>query len=272
MPDTKQNIFSNLGTIFAYTAAGALDPTSIIKMQQAAQERQSTLEQQKIEIQKMQMLQEDYISKQNLRSSQSKYYSTMSNSPLAQLGGKVPEGMEITGYDAKGRPLVRKAASVIAEEQSQAAAKKDEAIRMKKLTGLKDAVDYFEKKINEIPVGSGFGGRLEGVKLSAEAALQVGEMGSKAAAYQSSVEGMRSQIARGLGEVGNLSETEQKAAINLLPKLTDNNETRAQKMQNFRDYIKIRTDSVKRGNINNNENSDFSKMSDDELRRIAGGK
>jgi hypothetical protein len=50
-------------------------------------------------------------------------------------------------------------------------------------------------------------------------------------AYADFVQGIRAQLARGMGDVGNLSEYEQKAVIRLIPKLTDSYETGLLKMQ-----------------------------------------
>ena len=134
---------------------------------------------------------------------------------------------------------------------SKAAAEK--AVRSEKLKEMNKAVDFFEQKINEIPSGKGIYGRMVGTKKYAEGVLQTDP---KAAAYISSLSGLRSQIARGLGEVGNLAEQEQKYAINLLPKITDNTETRIQKLNNFKDYIRIKlnADSIPEGRLGNEEN------------------
>jgi hypothetical protein len=120
----------------------------------------------------------------------------------------------------------------------ETAVNKESAIRQRKLDELVKGISFFEQKINEIPVGSGLHGRIMGLIKLGEAKLQTDP---KAAAYVTSVSGMRAQIARGLGDVGNLSEYEQQVAIDLLPKLTDNEETRQQKMLNFRDYVKAKT-------------------------------
>lgn len=120
---------------------------------------------------------------------------------------------------------------------NQTAITKDQNTRATKLKELNTVIDFFDKKISELPVGSGMQGKLEGMKSDIKGKLG---LDAKAAAYNADLQGMRSQIARGLGEVGNLSETEQAAAIKLLPVLSDNNETRQQKLTNFRDYIKTK--------------------------------
>lgn len=152
------------------------------------------------------------------------------------------------GTVPKGSQVVPPASMQTPEQKSTMEAKtaslKDAATRATKLRELNKVVDYFENKIGEIPSGTGIGGRLKGIGLGVEGMLQTNP---KVSAYNASIEGLRSQIARGLGEVGNLSEYEQRYASNLLPRITDNAETRANKIKNFRDYI-----TTKLGNSTNN--------------------
>lgn len=168
------------------------------------------------------------------------YHNAMAQSPFVS-GKNIPAGFEVKSYDFAGRPTIGKTAAILAQEEAQSKALADEAVRQTKLAGLNDAINFFDKKINEIPVGTGAKGRLEGLGLEAQALTQMGPQGAKAAAYKADIEGMRSQIARGLGEVGNLAENEQKYAMRLLPRLTDNAETRAQKISNFKEYVASRT-------------------------------
>lgn len=131
-----------------------------------------------------------------------------------------------------------------AQQQANVASLKDQTTRGNKLKELNKVIDFFETKLGEIPVGGGFSGMAEGA-----GQVVSGKMGKnpKAAAYMSDIKGLRSQIARGLGEVGNLSEYEQKYASNLLPQLTDNAETRQAKLKNFRDYIQTKLGGVPSG-------------------------
>lgn len=140
---------------------------------------------------------------------------------------------DLATIEAEAAARARGTASVAPETQ----AAKDKATRDAKLQGLTGALDFFERKINEIPGGAGIGGRFSGLQTLLGAKLQTDP---KAAAYLADVEGLRSQIVRGLGDVGNLSEYEQKYASSLLPKITDNIETRKQKLANFREYINSR--------------------------------
>lgn len=157
-------------------------------------------------------------------------FTVGSDGNLQQVGA-VPKGSRVLTPSAMMTPQEK------ANIQVDTAAKTDLAVRDKKLAGLMQAVDFFDKKISELPIGSGMQGRVEGIGQQLSGWLQTNP---KAAAYMANIQGMRSQIARGLGEVGNLSVYEQKYAVNLLPKLTDNAETRAAKLQNFRDYINQR--------------------------------
>lgn len=173
------------------------------------------------------------VSKFALDQKKAEMFST--GQPVFTIG---EEGLVPVGSVPKGSKVIPPASMLTGQQkadiQVNTAAKKDTAVRDKKLGGLMQAVDYFDKKINEIPVGTGVTGRLQGVGKQVEGWLQTDP---KAAAYMASLQGMRSQIARGLGEVGNLSEYEQKYAVKLLPNLSDNAETRKQKLINFRDYI-----------------------------------
>lgn len=167
-----------------------------------------------------------------------KYYNPVTGEE--STSNIIPKGTVVRNKITPIDYLIGKEAA-LSDVKATSAAKtstaRDKAVRIQKLSELGKAVDFFETKINEIPSGEGLMGRAKGVGVAIEAFLQTDP---QAAAYQSSLNGMRSQIARGLGEVGNLSEYEQKVAIGLLPKLTDNTETRNAKLKNFRDYISIR--------------------------------
>lgn len=169
-------------------------------------------------------------------------------------------GLMTLGSVPKGSQVIPPASLMTADEKTEQAAKetmlKDKTTRANKLNELNKVVDYFENKINAIPSGSGLQGRLRGMGLAVEGALQTNP---DVAAYQANVEGLRSQIARGLGEVGNLSEGEQKYASKLLPSITDNAETRAKKLSNFRDYIKTKLGNSEKSPVVNDFTSQINK-------------
>lgn len=187
--------------------------------------RQQQLAQQQAEFQAQQKYQEWQMSQ---KSEQMPVYTIDPTSGEMRGVGIVPKGAKVISPSMMYSPEQK------ADIQVSTAARKDEGVRNQKLKGLMGTIDFFEQKIGEIPAGAGLMGRIKGSKTAIEGMLQTNP---DAAAYMASVEGMRSQIARGLGEVGNLSEYEQKYAVRLLPGITDNAETRAKKIQNFRDYI-----------------------------------
>lgn len=151
------------------------------------------------------------------------------------VGGWVPTEMSIDTGMGNLKITNPKEQEREIERKIKENVQRDVQTRSAKLGELNKVIDFFESKIQEIPSGKGIGGRVKGIGLGIEGLLQTNP---NVAAYMADVEGMRSQIARGLGEVGNLSEQEQRAAMKLLPGVSDNTETRLKKISNFRDYIK----------------------------------
>jgi hypothetical protein len=87
-----------------------------------------------------------------------------------------------------------------------------------------------ELNLGDSEVGSAIGGTFRGLYGKAIDS-------SKAGQYQMWIEGARTKIARALGEVGNLSEPEQIAAMKLMPTLKDTRESAANKLARFRRLI-----------------------------------
>lgn len=146
------------------------------------------------------------------------------------------EALELTGkqLDITGKKLaIQKQQKDILEDKPIQDAKQ----RAIKLGELGKTIDSFAYQLNEIPAGKGAIGRLTGLASNISAAAQTDP---KVAGYYAFSKGMRPQLARGLGDVGNLSEVEQKAAEHLLPLPSDNEETRVQKFKNFLDFLSIR--------------------------------
>lgn len=214
----KQGLFSKLGTMLTYTAVGLKDPGRLAEIQ-----AQNTRAEQEFEMfrQKMEMQRQIAQAKQNPTPV---YGVSPSTNSISRIGS-VPSGAKVVNI-----PLSP-------EQKAKEVMIKDATVRGNKLNELNKVIDFFESKINEIPSGKGIGGRIKGVGLTMEGMLQTNP---DVAAYQANLEGLRSQIARGLGEVGNLAETEQKYAAKLLPSVSDNTETRAKKMANFRKYIETK--------------------------------
>ena len=84
--------------------------------------------------------------------------------------------------------------------------------------------------------------------------------------YANFLQGIRAQLARGMGDVGNLSEYEQRAVIQLMPNLYDSYETGILKLGQLSQLVE---DIKKTRGDNTNNLEDFSTMSDEELRKIA---
>jgi len=142
---------------------------------------------------------------------------------------------------------------------------KEAGLRAGKLSEMYKLIDFFETKINEIPSGEGLMGRAKGLGLKVSGALQ---LNPKVTAYEASLSGLRSQIARGLGEVGNLAEQEQKFAMDLLPRITDNTETRQAKLKNFKDYIDLK---IGKTNISGQSQNQFNSIEEAESANIPSG-
>lgn len=156
------------------------------------------------------------------------------------LTGRVPEDPEEVALTKTSKRLdIAKKIQELNKDKNEVsgAVEKDAALRLQKLKELSKVVDFFEQKINEVPGAEGLQGRVVG---GANILQAMAQTNPKIAAYQSSLEGMKALIARGLGDVGNLSEVEQRNAVKLLPNITDNLETRKQKIQNFRDLMTMK--------------------------------
>lgn len=167
----------------------------------------------------------------------SKMGSLKKGTPKLKSFNVGPSGISASGVFDNGEEDKRSVGVAVA---------KDAAVRANKLKELSKVVDFFESKISEVPVERGLEGRVQGLGQKFLGALQANPLNpedtlpSKIAAYESNLEGMKALIARGLGDVGNLSDVEQRNAVKLLPNITDNAETRAQKIENFRTLMKMK--------------------------------
>lgn len=88
--------------------------------------------------------------------------------------------------------------------------------------------------------------------------------------YSDFVQGIRAQLARGMGDVGNLSAQEQQAVVRLVPNLYDSYESGILKLEQLSKLV----EDIKKTRVidTKNEGEDFSQMSDEELKKIAGMK
>jgi len=154
-----------------------------------------------------------------------------------------------------------------AEEQATIAAEKERQVNTSKVSRLTDMANVIESRFAETSPKSGVWGPISGIIDSALKGLQITPNQVTDRAYVSFVKGFRAQLARAMGDVGNLSEPEQKAAMNLVPTLLDSKETAAKKLQNLREFIK----TIQNRETETPAQEDMSQMTDEELRRIATG-
>ena len=124
------------------------------------------------------------------------------------------------------------------EAEGRMAAEKESQVRLEKLKDAVPLLQTFERRLNELPAPKGATARA--IQAPGRFLATKTQADPKLAAFESFRTGMRSQIARILGEVGNLSETEQKYAINLLPSAYDTQDTRTKKFDNFYDFVSQR--------------------------------
>jgi hypothetical protein len=137
-------------------------------------------------------------------------------------------------------------AKALKTDPAQEATDKEAMGRARKLQELTKVIDSFAYQIDKIPGGEGLPGRIQGLGNVVSGALQTDP---NIAAYSSFMMGLRPVLSRGLGDVGNLSEQEQKAAMSLLPQPMDNLETRAAKLRNFLDFIHVKGLPVDKMNL-----------------------
>jgi hypothetical protein len=120
--------------------------------------------------------------------------------------------------------------------QIELAKQKERQLNEQKLGRLRNISSFYEKELEKIPVGSGV---LGGLKAQANlfAAKNIPGINPKLAAFSSMKEGSRAQLARAMGDVGNLSEVEQKAAEKLIPTGGESSEERAEKIRMLKDFV-----------------------------------
>ena len=137
-----------------------------------------------------------------------------------------------------------------AEEQATAAVEKERQVNLMKVRRLGPITDVAEKRFLETSPYSVLSQKL-GERLPVQLGLmplmgfvdiwksnlQATEPQRTDKAYQDFIQGFRAQLARAMGDVGNLSEPEQRAALKLIPTLHDTKETGLKKIKNLREFI-----------------------------------
>ena len=124
-----------------------------------------------------------------------------------------------------------------AESQARVGAEKERQLNISKISRLENIASVVEQKFLETKPHPGALGPILGMVDVWISNLQATPGQRTDKAYRDFIKGMRAQLARGMGDVGNLSEPEQKAAMDLMPSLLDSKETGLQKLKNLRDLI-----------------------------------
>lgn len=117
-----------------------------------------------------------------------------------------------------------------------------------KVGRLSNLVDLVEKKFAETKTPQGVGGFIKRPVENLLMGAQLTENQRTDKAYVNFVEGLKAQLARAMGEVGNLSETEQKSAIRLIPNTWDDPRTAAKKIQTLREFVTQIQDAARKPN------------------------
>ncbi len=125
-----------------------------------------------------------------------------------------------------------------ARAQAATSTEKSRQLNVSKISRLTNIIDTIEKKFKETKTPGGLGGVVRRPFEIAAKGLQLTENQRVDTAYRDFVAGIRAQLARAMGDVGNLSETEQKAAMALVPTLWDDPDTAQKKITNLRDFVK----------------------------------
>jgi hypothetical protein len=164
-----------------------------------------------------------------------KYKAALLNSgtPVYTLGA---DGAPIAvGTVPKGARVIPPSSTITPDQKLQLDAKgqalKEQQLNLGKVKRLYPIIDTIEKEWLKTNPST----REEGLTKAAMSPFQVNK---DVSSYQSFVKGMRAQLARAMGDVGNLSEPEQKAAMDLVPKVSDSKEVGQEKLLKIKTFIK----------------------------------
>jgi hypothetical protein len=124
-----------------------------------------------------------------------------------------------------------------AKEQAAVATEKERQVNLGKVRRLRPIIKNIRTRWLETQPESGGTGRLKGIFKSFTSDFQSTPQDARNNAYKRFRTGLRAQLARAMGDVGNLSVPEQQAAMDLVPSLQDNLETGKEKLKNLEDFI-----------------------------------
>lgn len=116
------------------------------------------------------------------------------------------------------------------ELQAKGQAAKEQQMNIGKVKRLYPIIDTIEKEWLKTQPST----RAGGITRAMVSPLQLDK---NVSSYQTFTKGMRAQLARAMGDVGNLSEPEQKAAMELVPKVSDSKEVGEEKLKKIRVFI-----------------------------------
>ena len=150
-------------------------------------------------------------------------YSMGADGELAQQG-LVPKGAKVISPMSLMTPdqKIQLEAKSKIEQERQA--------NLAKVKRLYPIIDIVEREWIKTKPGN----RAEGLGKAVMSPLQVDK---DVTSYQTFVKGMRAQLARAMGDVGNLSESEQQAALNLVPSVSDSKDVGVEKLNKIRAFI-----------------------------------
>jgi hypothetical protein len=163
---------------------------------------------------------------------------------LKQVYGITPEGgLGVIGQVPKGSQVITPASMMSPQDKAQitmemgakGTALKEAQVNLSKVKRLAPIISSVETEwMKTNPVSEKMGGRAIGLQKSILSPLQLDK---NVSSYKSFVKGMRAQLARAMGDVGNLSEPEQKAAMDLVPAVGDTLEVGQEKLNKVRAFI-----------------------------------
>lgn len=177
-------------------------------------------------------------------------------------------GMGVTGATL-GKDGVSLTVGQLPEAKSKQEIKtqvaKDAMGRVQKLQELIPVLDQFDSYLSAVPVGVGLEGRMQGLGLAMSAPIQTNPF---VATAMTQLDALRPQIARGFGDVGNLSQSEQQTAKKFIPQTSDNADTRILKGLGGLTFIRRKlTNASEKAGLN--EDTDYQKVMGELDKRIS---
>lgn len=160
-----------------------------------------------------------YLNQQKASSDGKPIFTIGENGQLVAIGS-VPKGSQVISPTGMQTPEQKDASAV------DTTVKKDLLGRASKLQELLPVLDTYGQMLQSVPTGTGVKGKIKGQVSAIAGAIQQDPVAS---GIQSNIDATLPQIARGMSEVGNLSEYEQQRAKGFIPLVNDAEDTRAMK-------------------------------------------